>query len=329
VSKTIGVAAGSTLSPEQAIAVIRAAEAASFDEAWVAEDLGCNGAFAIAASALMATRRLPIGLGITSVALRHPLVLAQEIAVLARLHPGRFRPGLAVGARRGLEAIGLWPRRQLELVEEQFDAVRRLLEGDQLSGNAGRFHLGGAGLEFPPAVPVSLYMAGSGPRMLELSGRLAHGTIASAGASPKFIAWARERVDAGAAGTHRPLVAYALFAIDRDPDTARATLRSAIGRRLEAALGSRNHIFLERSLGEDLAELATAFEAQGARALSEPLASGRFDHLGIAGDAPECAAQVRAYWEAGADCVALYPLPPDQSASIIEIAGRNLLPLLR
>jgi 5,10-methylenetetrahydromethanopterin reductase len=46
-------------------------------------------------------------------------------------------------------------------------------------------------------------MAGDGPRSLELAGRMADGVIVGSGATPELVAFARERIAAGAAAAGR------------------------------------------------------------------------------------------------------------------------------
>ena len=51
--------------------------------------------------------------------------------------------------------------------------------------------------------------------------------------------------------------------------------------------------------------------------------------LTIAGTPQECAAQIRALADAGADAVALFPTPADRALDLARIAGESILPIVR
>jgi 5,10-methylenetetrahydromethanopterin reductase len=87
-------------------AFARRTEALGFDELWVIEDCFLSGGLVMAATALAATRRVRVGLGLMPVPLRNPALAAMEIGTLARLHPGRFTPAFGHGVREWMEQSG-------------------------------------------------------------------------------------------------------------------------------------------------------------------------------------------------------------------------------
>src|SRR5437868_13868891 len=103
----VGVVLGSHMPPERIVHTARRAEWLGFGELWFSEDCFFAGAFAGIAAALGTTQRLPVGLGIASAVTRHPALLAMECATLARLHPGRFFPGVGLGVPFWLQQMGL------------------------------------------------------------------------------------------------------------------------------------------------------------------------------------------------------------------------------
>ena len=52
------------------------------------------------------------------------------------------------------------------------------------------------------------------------------------------------------------------------------------------------------------------------------------DDLVIAGDPDECAAKLRGFIDAGSDTIGLWPFPLDQSAEVLELTAREVLPQL-
>jgi len=71
--------------PEELPAFAGAAEAARLDELWLWEDCFLSGGIAASATALAATSRITVGLGVMPAVFRNPVAAAMEIATLARL----------------------------------------------------------------------------------------------------------------------------------------------------------------------------------------------------------------------------------------------------
>src|SRR3954470_24051299 len=82
---------------EQLAPFARAAEAAGLDELWLWEDCFLAGGIAASATALAATERITVGLGVMPAVFRNAAAAAMEIATLARIHPGRFVAGIGHG----------------------------------------------------------------------------------------------------------------------------------------------------------------------------------------------------------------------------------------
>ena len=81
--------------------VARRGEELGFGELWLAEDYFFTGGISGATAVLAETKEVPVGLGIVSAMVRHPAVLAMEIATMARMYPGRVHPGIGLGVPRG------------------------------------------------------------------------------------------------------------------------------------------------------------------------------------------------------------------------------------
>jgi alkanesulfonate monooxygenase SsuD/methylene tetrahydromethanopterin reductase-like flavin-dependent oxidoreductase (luciferase family) len=84
----------------RSLAAVRAAEAAGFDDAWIAEhhfmSYGtCPSAITFAAHALGCTSRIGVGTAVSVLSTTHPVALAEQVALLDQLTEGRLR--LSVG----------------------------------------------------------------------------------------------------------------------------------------------------------------------------------------------------------------------------------------
>ncbi|MFD1542200.1 LLM class flavin-dependent oxidoreductase [Nonomuraea guangzhouensis] len=181
----LGVMFDRDLPPEQLVPFARELDGTAVDDLWVVEDLGWTGAISSAATALAATSHLRVGLGITPAPLRNPMLLAMELANLARLHPGRLAAGIGHGVQDWMRQVGAAVPSPLALLEETITAVRGLLRGETVTLHGRSVHLDGVSLVHPPAEPPPVLAGVLNPRSLALSGRVAQGTILPEGFAPE------------------------------------------------------------------------------------------------------------------------------------------------
>jgi 5,10-methylenetetrahydromethanopterin reductase len=266
--------------PEGLPGFARAVEALGVEELWVVEDLGWTGAMSSAAAALSATERLRVGIGIAPAPLRNPALLAMELAALARMFPGRLTAGIGHGVTEWMAQVGANAGSPLALLEETVTVVRALLRGEEVTLHGREVRVDGVRLVHPPTV-VPPVIAGVGRRRsLELSGRVADGTLLNEGNGPDDLTEALTHIDKGRTG-ERPHSLNVLA-------------------------------FLH--LSDDPARTLAALEVH-ADWLPHPL-----DQVfTISGTPTAAAATVRSLWSAGAETVALRPLGPnplDQLAAV-------------
>lgn len=268
--------------PEALPELARAVEDAGFDELWLWEDCFFAGGIATAATALAATSRLKVGLGIMPAPVRNAAFVAMEIAALARMHPGRFMPGFGHGVADWMRQIGAKPESQLTLLEETVVAVRSLLAGEEVHADGRYVKLDGVRLDQPPEQVPPILTGVRRERSLALSGRVADGTILSEPSTLSYIEWARERI--AATRPHR-LTVFAWCNVDAGGAAARAALRPLVEERLSVGGPQAEHL-------GDTADIDALI--------------GR---AGVVGTPEECVASIRALGEAGADSVVLVPQP--------------------
>ncbi len=218
--------------PEELTAFAAGLQEAGADDLWVVEDLGWSGSISAAALALAATAELRVGIGIAPVPLRNPALLAMELATLARVHPGRLVAGLGHGVPEWMRKVGAEPGGKLALLEETITAVRGLLAGETVSAHGRAVTVDGLALVHPPAQPPPLVTGVVRPRSLELSGRVADGTILAEGIGPAQVTAALDHIGRGRAGAGRPadheLIVFAFLHVGDDPGRAAGAIRELL-----------------------------------------------------------------------------------------------------
>ena len=304
VTRGLGMVIGSSVGPERLASAAQGAEAAGFDELWLAEDFTFTGGISGANIALGATRDIQVGLGVVSAVVRHPAVLAMEVATTARAHPNRVVLGIGLGVPAWMRQMELLPASPVSAVRECLTAIRRLLDGMEVTQHGEVFHFDRVKLVYPEPVPLQLGVIG--PKMLQLSGEIADGSILSVAAGVDYIRWAREQVDvgrdrAGRTDEHR-LTVFAIYAVDDDADRAKRAARRTLG--FYKASGGRNALTDIAGISDELEELIAR---GGVDCVVEEMPDRWVEDLTVSGSPAEVAAKIERLRAAGADAVALFP----------------------
>jgi alkanesulfonate monooxygenase SsuD/methylene tetrahydromethanopterin reductase-like flavin-dependent oxidoreductase (luciferase family) len=323
----IGLTVPPQLPPAAIPAYARRAEAVGFDELWLAEDCFFAGGIAAVSAALSGTERLAIGLGIMPAVARNAAFTAMEVAALAELHAGRVTLGLGHGMADWMRQIGAYPRSPLTALREHIQAVRALLAGETVSMVGDYVRLDRVRLDHPPTIAPPVLAGVRGPRSLELSGRVADGTILAWPLTGAYVAQARAAIERGrlAAGRTEPhlLVGGTPISVDPDPARARDAMRAAVAAELAGPTG---HIHIEPvGIADEVARLRA--DAGSVERFAEDLPDRWVDQLVIAGPVGHCVDQIAALAEAGIDRL-LLSFPPTMTAEAQDAVGRELIAAL-
>jgi len=294
---------------------VQLAERLGYDTAWITDShLICRELWVTLAACATATSRIRVGPGVTVPHSRHVSVTASAIATLHDLAPGRVVIGVGTGGSSA-QTMGLSLAQvgKAATLERTAVALRRLLQGQTArfeTGIEGRL----AWLDAPRAIPI--YLAGSGPRMLETAGRLGDGAIVYATVSPDVLKVALERVAAGARAAGRApgdldVALWAPMSIGRDRerarDHARGRVASACRHPLPVRLSDEDEAAMRR-----VRESYDAYQHAAAAARHRTLVTDRLvDLMALAGTPDDVAAQVaRLRGVAGLARVIAFPQAP-------------------
>lgn len=322
----VGLVLGSELPPEDLAQSAGNAEQQGFGHLWLAEDYFFTGGISGAGVALGATTEIPVGLGVVSAMTRHPALLAMEISTLVRAYSERVRPAVGLGVPAWLAQMGMAPSSPLSEVRGCIEALRSLLGGERLDEPHGSFTFDGVQLTYPLEHVPPIAAGVIGPKMLELSGEVADGTLLSILVGPEYVTWARERVGVGAqrggrdAADHE-LTAFAVYHVAEDRDAARQALRPTVAFYLAA--GGANAITRRAGIADELVEM---IERGGVDTVAEEMPDEWVDALTVSGTPEDCIDGIQRLLDGGADSVALFPIPSETFARQAALTAERVLP---
>jgi probable F420-dependent oxidoreductase len=149
------------------------------------------------ALAAKATERIKLGHMVTNPGTREPTVVASAYATLHDISNGRMVMGIGRGdsARR---YIGQ-PPVKVARFEEALKMIKPFMNGEPVHWNDTDIELGWVRPELPP---IEMHVAGYGPRVLAVAGRVGDGVIIQL-ADPDIIQWTMDTARAAAAEAGR------------------------------------------------------------------------------------------------------------------------------
>jgi 5,10-methylenetetrahydromethanopterin reductase len=213
-----------TEAPSGLLECVGLAEEAGFGGVWVGDSpVLWRELYVLLGAAAVRTTRVRLGPAVTNPVTRQLAVTASALLTLQELSGGRAALGLGLGAS-AVATVGARPARLAEL-ERAVEGLRELWgDGDE-------------GLAYSAAEPpIPIHIGASGPRMLELAGRIGDGCLAVVGLNPRQLEAARERIAAGWPRAGFELTFWVPIAVGDDAVEAREDVKSYVARSLRHPL---------------------------------------------------------------------------------------------
>jgi alkanesulfonate monooxygenase SsuD/methylene tetrahydromethanopterin reductase-like flavin-dependent oxidoreductase (luciferase family) len=135
----------------------------------------------IQATALLSAHpSLPVQTGVYLLALRHPAIVARQLATLAMIAPGRFTFGIGVGGDdpRELALCGVDPKTRGARTTESLRLVRQLLTGEETTFDGRFFQTHRAAIRPAPATPIPMLVGGRADATFTRAGTVGDGWLA-------------------------------------------------------------------------------------------------------------------------------------------------------
>lgn len=326
-----GVALGSErFDPPSLLEQAIAAERAGFDAVCISDHLApwwdpvkgppaaCGNAWVWLGSAGQATQHVSLGSAVTAIVHRYnPVVVAQQIATLEAMNPGRAFLGVGSGEAMNEVPAGMdWPsvNEQLARTEEALTIIQRLLDGERVDFEGRYFGTKAARLYLELDRRPPVYMSAFGPEAAEIAGRLADGvwTLADPQQAPGVIAAYRRAAEhAGRAPGEIILQGMASWA--EDDDTALESAREWKGTLVDQHYTDAVY---------DPAEV-------GARG-SDQVSDLKFKTMGlIAADPDQHVRKIKAMQQLGATAIVIMNISGKDPLGMLRTYGEHVLPQLR
>ena len=208
-------------------------EAAGFDAFWKGESNSTDPLILLSGIAAR-TKTLKLGTAIYHIYGRSPVTMGIQSATLQDMSGGRLLLGLGVANK----TIAAWHGgvfdRPLRRAQEYVEIVRKTAAGERVEYQGEIYTTGQRfQLSWKPSYPTfPIYLAGLGPQMTKLVGRISDGVFINM-ATPEMIRQIADRVRAGAVEAGRDpnkieIIAKARVSLNPDPEKARSKLRQVL-----------------------------------------------------------------------------------------------------
>ncbi len=215
------------------VELVEMAEAVGFGAFWKGESNSTDPVVLLSAIASR-TKTIKLGTAIYHIYGRSPVTLGIQAATLQDLSGGRLLLGLGVANK----AIAAWHGgvfdRPLRRAREYIEIVRKVGAGERVEYEGGTYQTGKRfQLSWKPAHPqFPVYLAGLGPQMTKLVGRISDGVFINM-ATPDKIREIAGRVRDGAREAGRDpskieIIAKARVSLNKDLSLARSKLRQVL-----------------------------------------------------------------------------------------------------
>lgn len=268
------------------------------------------------------TTRVTIGTSVVTPTFRyHPAIVAQAVATLGVLFPGRVLLGVGTGeSMNEVPALGIaWPdaKERFARLKEAILLMKRLWSEDMVTHDGEYFHTRSATVYDRPKDPVPLFVAASGESAARLAGRIADGLIVTSGKGealytetllPAFADGAR-KAGRDPGGLERMIEVKVSFDTDRRRALEETRHWAALALPAEDKVGVDDPREMER------------------RAAALPLETAASRWL-VSSDPDEHVEQITRYADYGFTHLVFHAPGPDQMR-FVELFGSRVLPRLR
>ena len=304
---------------QKMVHLAKVTEEAGYSHIWVGDShLIWREAYVNMAAMALNTTKVKLGTGVTNPLTRHPSVVGSGYATLEEYAPGRMIVGIGLGDS-SVETMGMKPAK-LSYFETTIRQMRDLLGGKEVELETGKIHV-----LHPCQRNVPIYIAASGPKMLELCGRIADGVIVLVGVADEYIEQAKEKIAAGAKVAGRQLSDIQLVLWVPCAVSETTSAKDAVKAHVARVVAHPLPYVLDPNEQNVLAEIRKTYDyyhhmdqqANHAEVIPDWLV----DKFAIAGTVDECRRQIERIKKTGIQQIAIIPYSPPGGSREETIRG--------
>ena len=274
------------------------------------------------------TKNMELATGVTNIVTRHPAVLAHSFATLDELSGGRAVLGIGIGDS-AIYNIGHKPSK-LKRLEEVIGVLRLLMAGETA-------HYDGQDIKvsWPPR-KIPIVIACTGPRSLQMAGRVADGVLFQVGSDPSLVRYAKKNIEIGAKEAGRSLSDIKLYqrlacAVSDDREQIRNEAKgyaSVAAGTIYAGIPKED---IPEDLWEDLRIMKEQYDYQQHGSMdakqTDFITDRILDAVAIAGTAEEAVPRFKELIELGVENFVL-PIATKEPDAIIRMLANRVMPKL-
>jgi alkanesulfonate monooxygenase SsuD/methylene tetrahydromethanopterin reductase-like flavin-dependent oxidoreductase (luciferase family) len=307
------------------VGLVELAEQAGFGAFWKGESNSTDPLVMLSACAAR-TRSIKLGTAIYHMFGRSPVTLGIQSATLQDLSGGRLLLGVGVANKAIAGWHGAVFDRPLKRAREFIDIVRKVAAGERVEYEGEIYNTGKRfQLSWQPSHPqLPVYLAGLGPQMTRLVGKISDGVFINM-ATPAKVKEIAARVREGAVEAGRDpgkleIIAKSRVSLHPDKEVARAKLRQVL-----TFYNIADHYSdMLRGMGfeNEVAAIHEAFQKGGFKAAMGALTDEYMDKLPVvaASDVREVKERMKAFEEAGVTRMVIPYVPATEP--VVEDARR-------
>jgi 5,10-methylenetetrahydromethanopterin reductase len=311
-------------------------ESSGFDQIWVSDERFYRDVFVNMTLAVCLTRKVKVGSMVTDPFVRHPAVTAAAAASVDELSGGRCILGMGAGVS-GFDELGIQRVRPARAIKEAVQLIHRITRGEKeiiFEGESVRFR--GGHLNFPPLRPVRVYVAGRGPRVLEVAGEVADGVVIGSYASERGIAWGLDCAARGARRAGRSLndivkVSWLYTSISSDRQRARDAVRTGVAVAMWGSHGILPQIGVR--LPPDVLRIMEerSYNYEVISHLSQRIPDELLEEFSVAGTVDEVTSKLIQIGRMGIGQAAMWLFPPkgEDLETVLKSLSSDVLPGVR
>ncbi len=297
---------------------VKYAEARGFEAVWQAESRLVRDAIVPMAAYAAVTNEIKVGSGVINNWTRNIGLLAATYLTLDDLAPDRVICGIGAWWDPLAKNVGINRKRPLKAMEETVIVLRRLLNMERVTFDGEHIHVNNIELDVvhgrrePRNVPI--YIGATGPKMLELTGRIADGVVLNYCVPPEYNENALAQLEKGLKKSGRTMAdldrpQLVVCSVDEDGDKAIETSREL----LTQYLAQQPHIAKASGVSMDIVNQiqsilgwpATYEQIMAAKHL---VPDDLVHRITASGTPDEARAKIQEYIDNGATCPILYPV---------------------